>query len=148
MTLRPDISSMYRSTPQFPKDTDAPPAQPSRQLASPQGAPTAYRAPFWHWDTHSAPAQMARFWDGTGAPPNCVGPALPSLLQPWLPPAHEAAPAAYCEDAAQGAPHRLLLSQHGAGFCAEVGRASFWPGDTWTPLRLGSPSHKIPLGPH
>lgn len=120
---------------------------------SPQGSQQAFREhPLharlhsWLWDTHLAPAQMACFWDGTAAPTNCVGPALPSLLQPWLPPAHKAAPAVYCEDAAQSAPHRLLLSQHGAGFCAEVGRASFWPADIRTPLGLGSPSHKIPLG--
>lgn len=145
VTLLPGIFPTCCSTPQFPKDTDAPPAQPSRQSASPQGAPTACQAPFlalgytlgpcpdglllgWHSSTHK------------------LDPALPSLLQPWLPPAHEAAPTVYCEDAAQTAPHRLLLSQHGAGFCAEVGRASFWPADIRTPLGLGSPSHKIPLG--
>lgn len=43
------------------------------------------------------------------------GPRPTSLLQPWLPPAHKAAPAVHCEDAAQSAPTGSSYPSMGLG---------------------------------
>ena len=88
VTLLPGIFPTCRSTPQFPKGTDAPLAQPSRQSASPQGALTACQAPFLAlgYTLGPCPGGLLLRWHGSTHKLCGPSPALPSpALAPTCP---------------------------------------------------------------